>query len=168
MTDVTNSRPAKRRDKASHHRLSRLPAFIPVPLRARKDGWTPLRQAEFLGMLAQTRSVRAAAAFVGMSRESAYRLRRKPGAGEFAAIWDYILDPVQRPAPKVTLEPMFQRFVQDRYRPILRGGKYFGTEIKPDKRAFLRGLSQLIRTERADRKAHAGLERYSEEKGASV
>src|SRR5438067_13665643 len=69
-----------------------LPAFHPVPTRARADGWTPLRQAEFVGMLAQTGSVAAAAAFVGMSRESAYRLRRREGAAEFAAAWDLALD----------------------------------------------------------------------------
>jgi len=54
----------------------------------RRDGWTAGRQLRFLAALARTRSVTQAAAFAGMSRESAYRLRRRPGAGLFAAAWD--------------------------------------------------------------------------------
>ena len=63
----------------------KVPAFVPVPLRARADGWTPLRQAEFLGYLAETRSVAEAARRVNMARETAYRLRDRPGAESFAA-----------------------------------------------------------------------------------
>ncbi|QJB68690.1 hypothetical protein [Parasphingorhabdus halotolerans] len=151
MTDTPYSRPAKRPHKTRHHPISRLPAFTTVPLRARKDGWTPLRQAEFIGVLAETRSVSAAAAFVGMSRESAYRLRRKPGAGAFVAVWDDIMGTSKvkskGPLPKVTLEPVFQRILQDRYRPVMRGGKYVGTIQKPDNAALLRGLAQLDRSD---------------------
>ncbi len=54
----------------------------------RADGWTPARQLAFLETLARTRSVSAAAKSVGMSREGAYRLRRRADAGLFAAAWD--------------------------------------------------------------------------------
>jgi hypothetical protein len=54
----------------------RVPAFTPVPVRRRADGWTPGRQAAFLEHLAARLSVTEAAGRVGMSRESAYRLRR--------------------------------------------------------------------------------------------
>ena len=54
----------------------------------RFDGWTPARQLAFLETLARTRSVSAAAKSVGMSREGAYRLRRRADAGLFAAAWD--------------------------------------------------------------------------------
>ena len=47
-----------------------MPAFVPVPLRTRSDGWTPLKQAEFLGYLAETRSVAEAARRVNMARET--------------------------------------------------------------------------------------------------
>lgn len=70
----------------------RVPAFTPVPLRYRADGWTPQRQADFLGQLCETWSVVEAARRVGLTRESAYRLRDKPGAESFAAAWDFILD----------------------------------------------------------------------------
>ena len=152
--------------------IPRIPAFTPVPLRARKDGWTPLRQAEFIGVLAETRSVTAASSFVGMSRESAYRLRRKPGAGEFVAVWDSIMRPSRttshRPPPKVTLEPVFQRILQDRYRPVLRGGKYVGTIRKPDTAALLRRLVQLDRSELAQRDGRSPPKGHRNEKGASV
>ncbi|MEH6790566.1 hypothetical protein [Parasphingorhabdus sp.] len=125
--------------------MSRIPSFSPVPLRARKDGWTPLRQAEFLGWLAETRCVERAAGRVGMSRESAYRLRRKPGAEEFAAAWDAILGAPGTVRRKVTLDGLFQRIKYDRYRPVLRSGLYVGTIRKPDNRALLRALARLDR-----------------------
>jgi hypothetical protein len=45
----------------------------------------------FIAALARTRCVGQAAAEAGMSRESAYRLRRSAGAESFAAAWDSIL-----------------------------------------------------------------------------
>ena len=60
--------------------------------RIRKDGWTPERQLRFLDALAHTRSATNAAAFAGISRESAYRLRSRSG-GLFALLWDRALEP---------------------------------------------------------------------------
>lgn len=57
----------------------------------RSDGWTPARQLAFLETLARTRSVSLAAKSAGMSREGAYRLRRRAGAALFAAAWDRAL-----------------------------------------------------------------------------
>lgn len=37
------------------------PAFTPVPVRARRDGWTPARQFRFIAMLAETGSPARAA-----------------------------------------------------------------------------------------------------------
>jgi molybdenum-dependent DNA-binding transcriptional regulator ModE len=54
----------------------------------RRDGWTAERQLGFLDALARTRSVSKAAASVGMSRESAYRLRERIEGALFAALWD--------------------------------------------------------------------------------
>lgn len=59
--------------------------FDPVPLRYRVDGWTPARQRAFIEQLAETLSVEAAAALVGMSAQSARELRRRAGAEGFAA-----------------------------------------------------------------------------------
>ncbi|MFN3388890.1 MAG: hypothetical protein ACK40O_08145 [Allosphingosinicella sp.] len=66
-------------------------AFSPVPARARRDGWTADRQRVFIEGLAQSGCVGKAAAAAGMSRESAYRLRRRAGAEGFAAAWDACL-----------------------------------------------------------------------------
>jgi hypothetical protein len=63
----------------------------------RRDGWTAERQLRFLHALARTRSVVQAAAFAGMSRESAYRLRDRREGALFGLLWDQALAP--EPAP---------------------------------------------------------------------
>ena len=55
----------------------------------RRDGWTPERRGQFLGGLAAGLDVRRACARVGLSREGAYRLRRREAA--FARAWDEAL-----------------------------------------------------------------------------
>ena len=59
--------------------------------RARHDGWTHQRQVAFLRALFLTRCVTAAASSVGMSREGAYRFRRRPLGRPFATAWDRML-----------------------------------------------------------------------------
>jgi len=61
--------------------------------RARSDGWTAERQLRFLDALASTRSIAKAAAFAGMSREGAYRLRDRTEGTLFALLWDRALAP---------------------------------------------------------------------------
>lgn len=73
------------------HASAAAPDFEPVPLRYREDGWTPERQRAFVEHLAETLSVEAAAAAVGMSAQSARQLRRRPGAEGFAAASDAAL-----------------------------------------------------------------------------
>ena len=140
----------------------RLPPFHPVPVRPRTDGWTPLRQAEFIGMLAETGSVAAAAAFVGMARETVYRLRRKPGAEEFAQAWDVALviagvrqpgeEPPTRRPRKVTHAPTWRMLMDGQWQPLMRGGKYAGSVRKADNSALLGYLAQIDRSFRAGRK----------------
>lgn len=141
--------PARKPDPRSaavqNLRISRIPAFTPAELRARHDGWTPVKQAEFIGYLAETRCVKQAVALVGMSRESAYRLRRKPGAEGFVAAWDYVLGSPDIPKAKVTLEQLFQRIRVGRYRPMMRAGRYVGTVKKADNSALLSAISHLDR-----------------------
>lgn len=69
------------------------PYFHPVPLRARRDGWSVARQCEFLAHLYLTGSVTAAARAVGMSRASAYRLREREGAESLSHAWDAVFVP---------------------------------------------------------------------------
>lgn len=63
----------------------------PEPAPPRHDGWTPDRQIGFLRELQRTRSVTRAAAAVGMSRETAYRLKRRAPTAQFALLWERIL-----------------------------------------------------------------------------
>jgi hypothetical protein len=67
-------------------------------VKVRRDGWTPERQLRFLDELASTHSVVKAAAFAGMSRESAYRLRHRSAGTLFALLWDRVL--AFEPAPR--------------------------------------------------------------------
>lgn len=156
----------------------RLPPFHPVPIRARSDGWTPVRQAEFIGMLAETGSVSAAAAFVGMARETAYRLRRKPGAEEFAHAWEValVIAGVRRPdealrtraARKVTAAPSWRTVVDGNWRPVLRRGKYAGSIHKPDNSGLLSYLAQIDRSFRASQKELRSELRLQTKRGRSV
>ena len=57
--------------------------FDPVSVRHRVDGWTPARQREYVEALADSGVYRYAAARVGMSEQSAARLRRRPDARSF-------------------------------------------------------------------------------------
>lgn len=62
--------------------------WVPVLRKRRPDGWSPQKQRGFIEALADTGSVTAAARMVGMSITSCYRLRRAPGAEDFAAAWE--------------------------------------------------------------------------------
>jgi len=114
-----DSPPARRAYRRLH-----VPAFYPVPTRTRRDGWTIERQADFLGLLAETGSVIGACEAVGMSRKSAYRLRALPGAESFAAAWDAALGGEGR---KVTSPPRHFLDCRPLVRLVLFRGRYRGS-----------------------------------------
>ena len=130
----------------------RIPAFHPVPVGKRHDGWTHERQAQFIGMLAQTRSVAAAARAVSMGRESAYRLRRRPGAAGFAAAWDAALgkpyEPVDLRCTKATGLPPHYRHQVGLIVTRMDRGRYAGSSRKADDCALLQHLARLDRATR--------------------
>ncbi len=79
------------------------------------DGWTPQRQALFIGNLAETGSVAEAARRVGMSRVAAYRLRRGPENGSFVHAWDAVAAVWQgdlQPARKVTFTELYRLAIE--------------------------------------------------------
>lgn len=122
----------------------RIPPFVPVPLRSRRDGWTPVRQGEFIGWLAETGSVAEAAARVGCSRESAYRLRRLEGGQGFALAWEVALGaeaPLRKFTPDEAARAAFSGVVQ----VLMRRGRYRGCRIKAHNSALLRFLSRYDR-----------------------
>jgi len=66
--------------------------FDTVPVRDRHDGWTPERQHAFIAALAESGCVAEACKTVGMTSQSAYRLRRHFDAQGFRLAWDAALD----------------------------------------------------------------------------
>lgn len=123
----------------------RVPAFIPVRLRRRADGWTPRRQAAFLAFLAQSRSVSAAARRVGMARESAYRLRARAEATSFAAAWDKVTGRVDRMPRKVTPGELAYAAIHGRLKPLFYRGEHVATVPKADVFALLRCMGRMDR-----------------------
>lgn len=133
---------------AAPARHIRVPAFVPVPLRGRADGWTPARQVAFLVALAQTGAVATAARHVGMARETAYRLRRRADATSFAAAWDTVLGRVTPRRTKVTGDELARRALDGLLKPHLYRGAHVATVAKADNSALLRYLAQMERAGR--------------------
>jgi hypothetical protein len=131
----------------ARRRMPRVPPFYPVPTRGRRDGWTVQRQADFLGYLAETGSVMGACEAVGMSRNSAYKLRARRDGQSFAAAWDAALG---APVRKVTVTDLPFLAYHGLVRPILFRGKYRGATRKPDDSALLRLLARLDRRTRGE------------------
>ena len=137
---------------ARNQRL-RIPPFHPVPTRIRSDGWTPQRQGEFIGYLAQTRSVAEAARRVGMAREGAYRLRRHKWSGGFCRAWDAALGlcaPESHtdrdvPRPKVTHAELFWRLEAGLCQVVMQDGRFTGCRWKADNTALFTALARLDR-----------------------
>jgi hypothetical protein len=130
-----------------------VPKFTPVPLRYRKDGWTPMRQADFLGALAETWCVAAAARRVGKTRESAYCLRGKPAAESFVAAWNAILAQRDAAAPrKSTHELLWHRAFYGTLKPVMRGGRHVATLHSPDNDAVLQLYRREMRRRRVVRR----------------
>jgi len=125
-----------------------VPDFDPVPVRARKDGWTAERQREFIRLLHLKRNIGKAAKAVGMSRRSAYRLRERAGAESFAGAWDAAF--ARRPPPVTSnVSQLWYRALFGKNKPIVRGGKVVGTITQPDNVAALKLLDRFERKERA-------------------
>jgi hypothetical protein len=123
----------------------RVPAFHPVPLRATRHGWSPERQADFIGWLAETGSVSAACERVGMSRKGAYALRKKPHAAGFVAAWDAALG---WPARKVTVDAWDALVHDTLFEPRFRAGRYLGFRRKADDAGLCRMLGRIARLPR--------------------
>jgi hypothetical protein len=114
-------------------------AFTPVPVKARRDGWTPARQLAFILRLALLGGVAAAARAVGMSRESAYRLREHPGAAGFAAAWDKAQGWGRGRAADLGTE----RAIHGEKRGVYYRGRKVGEYVRHDNRLLTAALNRL-------------------------
>lgn len=108
--------------------------WIPVLRRPRKDGWTQARQIDFIAALADCGVVEQAAAAVSMSVSSCYRLRRAPGAGNFAAAWDAAI----LQASKRLLDLAFDRAINGSDEPVYdKHGHRIGRRMKTNDRLLM-------------------------------
>ncbi len=106
------------------------PDFCPVPVRYRYDGWVPDKQLEFIERLADCGCVDEAARAVGMSRTTAYALRRRPDAQAFRMAWDAALDA----AVARLRDAALARAIHGVPVPIFRGGEQVGERRHFDER----------------------------------
>ena len=129
-------------------RLDHIPpgalAFEPVPVKSRRDGWTPLVQKMFVVALAAGLGTSGAARSVGRSRQTAYRLRERPDAASFAAAWDRALEFARRrpPPPGATA---WERGVEGILVPLRNRGGVIGWRRKYCNRTLAAMLGSLYR-----------------------
>lgn len=101
--------------------------WVPVLRRPRADGWTPQRQVEFIAALADSGCVEEAARQVAMTPRSCYRLRRSPGAENFAATWDAAL----AQAARKLVDLAFDRAIHGSDEPVFdKQGRRVGRRMR--------------------------------------
>lgn len=125
-------------DRADSASVAIAPATIGAALPAirdtdRHDGWTPDRQAAFLRELAATHNVAAAARAVGMSRQSAYKLRARMRGEPFDAAWDAAF----QARFNVLAEAAMDRAMNGVEVPHYHNGELIGTSRRYDERLTL-------------------------------
>lgn len=104
--------------------------FEPVATAPRADGWSAERQRAFIVALAGHGGVAAAARAVGMTPQSARRLRHRPDAAGFARAWDAAVEQGRC----VALDEAMRIAREGRLVPIVRRGKLIGHRRRFDSR----------------------------------
>jgi len=122
----------------------------------RCDGWTPDRQVRFLDHLSADGNVRAACARVGMSREAAYRRRRREPL--FARAWDAALLRAREASGEVLASRALDGVEED----VWYKGELVGTRRKYDSRLLLAHMARLDKLAEASAAACADAERFDE------
>jgi len=120
-----------------HESLSRPPE--PVGAAANGPRWTPRKIADFLRALGATHSVKAAAKSVGMSRQSAYRLRARLKGKAFDAAWDEAFHHSYHNLPYAALE----RAMNGTEVPHYYRGEIVGTSRRYDERLTVALLKMI-------------------------
>ena len=111
---------------------------IPTPP-APANGWTPERKALFLDRMACHGNARAACRAVGLSREAAYKLRRRDPL--FARAWAAALVLARENGEQV----LGERAIEGVEEPIYYRGELIGTRRRYDSRLLLAHLARLDR-----------------------
>ena len=126
--------------------------WVPVRRKPRLDGWTEEKQRRFIETLADTGLVTAAAKAVGMSRESAHRLRRAPHGAPFARAWDA----ARHHAGGLIEDIAFERAIQGVEHEVYNDcGEVVGARLVHDNR-LLKYLLSHLKPERYGRGAGGG------------
>ena len=116
-----------------------LSPFISSDPATRGDGWSPERKTRFLERLAANGNVRAACAAVGMSRESAYTLRRRDPL--FARGWGAALVRARESGAEVLADRAIDGIEEE----VWYRGELRGTRRRYDGRLLLAHLARLDR-----------------------
>lgn len=122
---------------------SDLLAFTPVPLRARRDGWTPKKQYFFILGLARGFTPAHAAGILGLTRKTAYELRRKPGGEGFAVAWDAAVERARTRRIEAQAVSLIQRGLHGEWVPRLSRGRLTGWTHKVTSAGLMRVLNRL-------------------------
>jgi hypothetical protein len=101
--------------------------FDPVSVRHRIDGWTPEKQREYVEALADSGVARYAAARVGMSEQSAGRLRRRADARSF----DRACAAAMRIGARRLVSVAFERAIEGTVKR-----HYYHGELKSEERVY--------------------------------
>lgn len=126
--------------------------FAPVPVRARRDGWTPKRQYFFILALARGFRPGKAAAILGMTRKTAYELCRMPGGEGFATAWTAAVARARERRFAAPGPSLAERARHGEWVPRLYRGRLVGWTHRP---ANMRTMGLL---KRLDKKADMPLE----------
>ena len=105
-------------------------AATAAPYVAPEDRWTKPKMAEFLRVLAATQEVKAAAKAVGMSRQSAYRLRNRLKGEPFDIAWETAFQHGYDALHQAALE----RALHGVEEPVFHAGEQVGTRRRYDER----------------------------------
>ena len=117
-----------------------MPAFAPVPVKPRRDGWTAQRQRQFVEVLAETGCVVTASRETGMSARSAYRLAARPDAAAFAIAWDHALAIAARRLGAIAFEYATHGMVET---VTDKDGEVVAERRRPSERVLLYLLAHL-------------------------
>ncbi len=115
--------------------------FRPVPVKRRHNGWSPLHQRAFIVALAHIGCVKLAAMSVGKSRQSAYNLRKRPGAESFVEAWDRALQCGEDNVLEISIE----RALYGEEKPLYYQGRKIGSARKYDNSVLRAALTAMDR-----------------------
>jgi hypothetical protein len=134
-----------------------LSSFVSSDPTSRRDGWSPERKLRFLDRLAASGNVRAACAAVGMSRETAYALRRRDAL--FARGWAAALLLAREAGAELLADMATEGIVEE----VWYRGELMGTRRRFDARLLLAHVARLDKlAEGADQAAARDAERFEE------